>query len=68
VREAVTKAGIEADEAEVKKIADNNISLTGPKAQQMLKLLDALEDHDDVQNVWENADISEKEMETTAAG
>jgi len=68
VREAVTKAGIEPDEAEVKKIADNNISLTGPKAQQMLKLLDALEDHDDVQNVWENADISEKEMETTAAG
>ena len=68
VREAVTKAGIEADEAEIKKIADNNISLTGPKALQMLKLLDALEDHDDVQNVWENADISEKEMETTAAG
>ena len=39
-----------------------------PKAQQMLKLIEALEDHDDVQNVWANFDISEKEMEAAAAG
>lgn len=68
VCQAVTNAGIEPDEAELKKIADNTVSLEGTKAQQMLKLLDALEDQDDVQNVWENADISESEMQATAAG
>ena len=67
VRDAVVKAGLEPDEAEVKKIADNNTALEGPKAQQMLKLLDALEDHDDVQNVWENSDISDDDLETAAA-
>jgi YebC/PmpR family DNA-binding regulatory protein len=67
-REAVTKAGIEPDEAEVKKIADNSVSLEGPKAQQMMKLLEALEDHEDVQNVWENSEISAKDLEATAAG
>jgi transcriptional/translational regulatory protein YebC/TACO1 len=34
----------------------------------MLKLLDALEDHDDVQNVWENSDISAADLEAAAAG
>ena len=68
VRDAVIKAGIEPDEAEVKKLADTNVPLEGSKAQQMLKLLDALDDHDDVQSVWENSDIPEKEMEEAAAG
>jgi YebC/PmpR family DNA-binding regulatory protein len=68
VRAAIQKAGIEPDEAEVKKLADNNIALEGAKAQQLLKLVEALDDHDDVQNVWDNSDISEKEMEEAAAG
>ena len=68
VRDAVVGAGIEPDEAELKKIADNNAALEGPKAQQMLKLLDALEDHDDVQNVWENSEISAQDLEAAAAG
>jgi transcriptional/translational regulatory protein YebC/TACO1 len=34
----------------------------------MLKLLEALDDHDDVQSVWENSDIPEKEMQEAAAG
>jgi len=67
VRDAVVKAGLEPDEAEVKKIADNNIALEGPKAQQMLKLLDALEDHDDVQNVWENSEIADEDLEAAAS-
>ena len=54
--------------AEIKKIADNNIPLEGQKAQQLLKLVEALEDQDDVQNVWANFDISEKEMEAATAG
>ena len=68
VRERSRRPGIEPDEAEVKKLADNNITLEGAKAQQLLKLVEALDDHDDVQNVWANSDISEKEMEEAAAG
>jgi len=67
VRSAVKKAGIEPDEAEVKKLADNNIALEGAKAQQLLKLVEALDDHEDVQTVWDNSDISEAEMEAAAA-
>jgi YebC/PmpR family DNA-binding regulatory protein len=60
---AVKAAQIEPDEAEVKKLADNNIALEGPKVQQLLKLLDALDDNDDVSTVWDNSDISDSEME-----
>jgi YebC/PmpR family DNA-binding regulatory protein len=67
VLKAVKAAGIEPDQAEVGKYADNTIALEGQKAQQMLKLVEALEDHDDVQNVWANFDISDKEMEAAAA-
>ena len=64
---AIKKAGVEPEEAEIGKYADNNITLEGAKAQSMLKLMESLEDHDDVQNVWANFDISEKEMEAAAA-
>jgi YebC/PmpR family DNA-binding regulatory protein len=64
---AIKKAGIEPDEAEVGKYADNTVNLEGPKAQQMLKLMEAPEDHDDVQNVWANFEMSDKEMEEAAA-
>ena len=68
VREAVVMEGIERDDAEVKKIADINTALEGSKAQAMLKLLDALEDHEDVQNVWENSEISAQDLEAASAG
>ena len=64
---ALKEAGIEPDASEVGKYADTTVSLEGPKAQQMLKLMEALEDHDDVQNVWANFEISDKEMEEAAA-
>jgi YebC/PmpR family DNA-binding regulatory protein len=67
VRNAVKKAGIEPDEAEVKKLADTSVTLEGAKAQQLLKLVEALDDHEDVQTVWDNSDISEAEMEAAAA-
>ena len=67
VRDAIKKAGIEPDEAEIKKLAENNIALEGNKAQQLLKLVEALDEQDDVQSVWDNSDISEKEMEEAAA-
>ena len=64
---AIKKGGIEPEESQIGKYAENNITLEGAKAQQMLKLVEALEDNDDVQNVWANFDVSEKEMEAAAA-
>ena len=64
---AIKKAGIEPEESQIGKYAENVITLEGQKAQQMLKLVEALEDNDDVQNVWANFDVSEKEMEAAAA-
>jgi YebC/PmpR family DNA-binding regulatory protein len=64
---ALKKAGIEPDESQIGKYAENIITLEGNKAQQMLKLVEALEDNDDVQNVWANFDVSEKELEEAAA-
>jgi YebC/PmpR family DNA-binding regulatory protein len=64
---AIKKAGIEPDEATVGKYADTSVNLEGPKAVQMLKLMEALEDNEDTQNVWANFEMSEKEMEEAAA-
>ena len=60
--------GIEPEQAEIGKYAENSVPLEGVKAQQMLKLVEALEDNDDVQNVWANFDIADKELEAAAAG
>jgi YebC/PmpR family DNA-binding regulatory protein len=67
VRDALTKAGIAPATAEVAWVPQNYIKLTGSAAQQMLKLLEALEEHDDVQHVFANFDIDEKEMAVMAA-
>ena len=57
VRAAMEKAGLKADAAEITMRAENNIALTGETAQAVAKLLDWLEDLDDVQNVYSNADL-----------
>jgi len=67
VREAVEKNGIETVAAAVAMIPQNYVTLTGKEASQMVKLMEALEDHDDVQHVWSNADIEEKEIEASRA-
>ena len=59
---AVKAAGIEPQAAEVGMIPQNYIKLEGSDARQMLKLMEALEDHDDVQKVSANFDISEADM------
>jgi len=64
---AIKKAGIEPEESEIGKYADTSVTLEGVKAQTMLKLIEALEDSDDVQKVWSNFDISDKELEAAAA-
>ena len=67
VRDAVKGLGIEPASAEVAMIPQNYVKLTGKEAQQMLKLMEAIEDHDDVQHVWANFDIEEKEIEASLA-
>jgi YebC/PmpR family DNA-binding regulatory protein len=64
---ALKKAGLEPDDAEVGKYAETTVNLEGGKAQQMLKLMEALEDNEDVQNVWANFEMSDQEMEAAAA-
>jgi YebC/PmpR family DNA-binding regulatory protein len=59
VKNALEAAGLVADMAEVTMRAENTIALTGDDAVRMQKLLDILEDLDDVQNVFHNADIEE---------
>jgi YebC/PmpR family DNA-binding regulatory protein len=66
VKEAVEKLGIETVSAQVAMLPKNYVSLEGKAAQSMLKLLDLIEDHDDVQHVWSNMDIDEKELEAFA--
>ena len=63
VLEAVKSAGIEPQAASISMIPQNYIRLEGADAKQMLKLYDALEDHDDVQKIFANFEIDESEME-----
>jgi YebC/PmpR family DNA-binding regulatory protein len=67
VRDAVKALGLEPASAEVAMIPQNYIKLQGKDAQQMLRLMEALDDHDDVQHVWANFDIEEKEIEASLA-
>jgi YebC/PmpR family DNA-binding regulatory protein len=67
VNEAVKGLGIEPATAKVSMIPQNYVKLEGKAAQQMVKLMESLEDHDDVQNVSSNFDISEKEIEASLA-
>jgi YebC/PmpR family DNA-binding regulatory protein len=59
VRELMTAAGLKPDDAEITMRADNDIAVEGEAAQQVVKLLRWLEDMDDVQNVYSNADLGE---------
>lgn len=52
--------------AEITMIPQSQVPLEGKKAEQMIKLMEALEDHDDVQNVYANFDISEAELEAAS--
>ena len=59
VKDAMRAAGLEPAQAEVTWRADNDIAVSGETAQQVVKLLDWLEDLDDVQNVYSNAELGE---------
>ncbi len=62
VREALVAAGLNFETAEITMIPQTVTDLEGKHAEQMLKLMDKLEDNDDVQNVYANFDISEEEI------
>jgi YebC/PmpR family DNA-binding regulatory protein len=67
VRDAVKALGVEPASAAVAMVPQNYVKLVGKEAQQMLKLMEAIEDHDDVQHVWANFDVEEKEIEASLA-
>jgi transcriptional/translational regulatory protein YebC/TACO1 len=67
VRTALEAAGVKPDSAEVAWVPQNYVKLTGPAAQQMIRLVESLEEHDDVQHVFANFDIDEKEIQAVMA-
>jgi len=62
VREALEKAQIPIASSEVAMVPENTVRVTGHQAEQVLKLMEDLEDHDDVQSVSANFDIDEEVM------
>ncbi len=59
VKEVFDKKGLKYNVAEVTKIPKNYVEVKGKDAENMIKLFEALEDHDDVQNVYANFDLPE---------
>ena len=66
VLEAVKAAGITPEHTELGMVPANYIKLEGQQARTMFRLMEAFEDHDDVQNVYSNADIDQKDLEEVA--
>jgi YebC/PmpR family DNA-binding regulatory protein len=67
VVEALKKNNLETAESNLGYIPQTYVKLEGKHAQQMLRLMDELEDHDDVQHVWANFDIDEAEISSFEA-
>jgi transcriptional/translational regulatory protein YebC/TACO1 len=66
VLQALEKAGIPTESAEIAMVPKNTMKLEGKAAQAMLKLYDALEEHDDVQNVYGNYEVDQAAVEALA--
>jgi YebC/PmpR family DNA-binding regulatory protein len=62
VRDAIAAKGLKWETAEVTMIPQTMVQLEGKQAEQMLKMMDKLEDNDDVQNVYANFDISDEDI------
>src|SRR6188472_3523634 len=67
VRAAVKALGVEPATAQVAMLPQNYVKLEGKDASNMIRLMDALDDHDDVKQVWSNFDIEEREIEASLA-
>ncbi len=66
VRQVLAAKGIAMDEAEIQRLPENTVKLEGKEAEQMMRLYEALEDHEDVQHLYANFDIDEKVMAALA--
>lgn len=62
VKDAIEAAGIEIVEAEITRIPGNTVEVTGDDVRKMMNLIDTLEDNDDVQKVYSNADFDAEEL------
>lgn len=67
IRAAVIATGVQPMSAQIAMLPQNLVKLEGKQAQQMIKLMDVLEDQDDVQNLWSNCDVDAKEIEASLA-
>jgi len=67
VREALEKSGVTLASAEVTMVPQNTVNLSGKEAEQTLKLLEMLEEYDDVQSVSANVEIAQEEAERLSA-
>lgn len=63
VKKALAEKGLTPLSAELTMVPQNTVNLSGSDAEKMLRLMESLEDHDDVQEVFSNFDISKEEME-----
>lgn len=68
VRKALEEKGIKIEHAELQMVPQNTLRVEGKDAEHVLKLMEALEEHDDVQHVYSNFDIDEKVMASFHAG
>jgi transcriptional/translational regulatory protein YebC/TACO1 len=66
VKKVLEDAGVTPDVAEITMIPQTYVKLDGKEAQQMLRLVETLEDNDDVQNVYANFDIPDEAMSLKA--
>jgi transcriptional/translational regulatory protein YebC/TACO1 len=63
VKKGLEEKGVKISTAEVAMVPQTTVHLHGKAAETMLKMMNALEESDDVQNVWANFDISDEDME-----
>lgn len=66
VKEALEQAGIKTEEAEVRMVPQNTVTVTGKDAHQVIKLIDTLEENEDVQDVYSNVEIPDEELSSMA--
>jgi YebC/PmpR family DNA-binding regulatory protein len=68
VKQVIQEKGIKCQDAEITMIPSSTIKVTGNDAKQVLALIDGLEEHDDVQQVYANFDIPDEILEQVASG
>jgi YebC/PmpR family DNA-binding regulatory protein len=62
IRKALAEAKIAPESGEIAMVPDSSVTLSGDAAERMIRLIDALEDHDDIQKVYSNYEVSDAEM------